>query len=158
MIVGSYSGNAGSIVNTVAVGYCSAVMTNPDVHLTNNVSIGYYALSNVAPNVIEVIENCVLIGANADIVCPAPTANVVNSIGIGYDVSITKSNQVIIGNSSIIETNLRRVLLATGAAASGSYPLKFQSGTLLTAPELGAMEFDGDHLYITTTGGRQQLT
>lgn len=46
-----------------------------------------------------------------------------------------------------------RLHLPAGAAAAGLAPLKLEPGTLLTAPELGAVEFTDDgtngHLYIT---------
>ncbi len=45
------------------------------------------------------------------------------------------------------------VNIAAGSATAGTAPLKFTPGTLLTTPELGAMEFVDDgttgHLYIT---------
>lgn len=114
--------------------------------------IGSFSFLSVASDLTNIIGIGNLVDYDAGL------ASLENSIAIGQATYIEKSNQVIIGNDSIIETKLRRVLLATGAAAAGSYPLKFQSGTLLTAPELGAMEFDGNHLYITTGAGRQQLT
>ena len=43
--------------------------------------------------------------------------------------------------------------LSPGKAAANSAPLKYTAGTLLTTPELGALEFTDDgtngHLYIT---------
>lgn len=39
------------------------------------------------------------------------------------------------------------ILLAQGGASAGQFPLKFQSGTLLTTPELGAVEFDSSEYF-----------
>lgn len=47
--------------------------------------------------------------------------------------------------------------LQAGTATANTAPLKFTAGTNLTAPEDGAMEFDGTHLYITIAGVRQTI-
>lgn len=47
----------------------------------------------------------------------------------------------------------KTVTIRPGTAAAGTAPLKFTSGTLLTAPETGAAEFAGDNLYFTITTG-----
>jgi hypothetical protein len=48
--------------------------------------------------------------------------------------------------------------IAAGSATAGTAPLKFTSGTLLTTPEPGAIEYDGTHFYGTDSGGtRHQL-
>lgn len=47
--------------------------------------------------------------------------------------------------------------LKAGSAIANTAPLKFSSGTLLTAPETGAIEFDGTHFYGTISSNRYQL-
>ena len=48
--------------------------------------------------------------------------------------------------------------IKAGAAAASSAPLKIDAGTLLSTPEVGAIEFDGTHFYGTVNGGtRKQL-
>lgn len=47
----------------------------------------------------------------------------------------------------------QRVTIRAGTAASGTAPLKFTSGTLMTTPEAGAMEFNNNLLYFTITSG-----
>jgi hypothetical protein len=44
-------------------------------------------------------------------------------------------------------------LLTAGTASAGTAPLKFTSGTLLSSPEAGAVEFNSDTLYFTITTG-----
>lgn len=44
-----------------------------------------------------------------------------------------------------------------GGATTGSAPLKFDAGTLLSVPEDGAIEYDGQHLYASAGGVRYQL-
>ena len=50
-----------------------------------------------------------------------------------------------------------RLELPAGAATASKAPLKFLSGTNLTTPENGAMEFDGTNLYFTTGGIRKTI-
>lgn len=47
----------------------------------------------------------------------------------------------------------KTITIRPGTAASGSAPLKFTSGTLMTTPEAGAMEFNNNLLYFTITSG-----
>lgn len=49
------------------------------------------------------------------------------------------------------------VHIVAGSTAAGSAPIKLVSGTLMTTPENGAIEYDGTHLYITIGGVRKQL-
>ena len=45
----------------------------------------------------------------------------------------------------------QKITIRAGAASAGSAPLKFTTGTLLSTPETGAMEFAGDNYYLTQT-------
>jgi len=45
------------------------------------------------------------------------------------------------------------LMLKAGTATANSAPLKFTSGVLNTTAEVGAIEFTGDKMYITITGG-----
>ncbi len=47
--------------------------------------------------------------------------------------------------------------LRAGTASVGGAPIKLESGTLLTTPENGAVEFDGNDLYVTENSTRQIL-
>lgn len=47
----------------------------------------------------------------------------------------------------------KTVTIRAGTATSGTAPLKFTSGTLMTTPEAGAMEFNNNFLYFTITSG-----
>lgn len=49
-----------------------------------------------------------------------------------------------------------RLHLAAGSETAGTAPLKFTAGSVLTTPEPGAIEFDGNSLYFTTSGGVRQ--
>lgn len=47
----------------------------------------------------------------------------------------------------------QKITVRAGTASAGTAPLKFTSGTLLSAPETGAVEFNNDSLYFTITTG-----
>lgn len=47
----------------------------------------------------------------------------------------------------------KTVTIRPGTTAAGTAPLKFTSGSLMTTPEAGAVEFETDSLYFTTTTG-----
>ena len=50
-----------------------------------------------------------------------------------------------------------RLHLPAGTATANTAPLKFTSGTALTTPENGAIEYHSSHLYFTDGGTRYQL-
>lgn len=47
----------------------------------------------------------------------------------------------------------QKITVRAGTATAGTAPLKFTSGTLLSTPEAGAVEFNTDTLYFTITTG-----
>lgn len=56
------------------------------------------------------------------------------------------------------DTNISSQLhLKSGSSISGNSPLKINSGSLLTNPENGAIEFGSGHLYVTVGSVRYQL-
>jgi hypothetical protein len=76
------------------------------------------------------------------------------NFGGGSPVLFTTGNKLRIGNGTTPTAILH---LTAGTASANSSPLKFTSGTNLTTPEAGAMEFDGTHLYITIGSTRFTL-
>jgi len=52
----------------------------------------------------------------------------------------------------------KKITIRPGTATAGTAPLKFSSGTLLTSPEAGAVEFQTDRLYFTQTTGPTRKT
>lgn len=57
------------------------------------------------------------------------------------------------GTNNPVNGGHQKITIQPGTAAAGTAPLKFASGTLLTTPEAGAMEFAGDNYYLTQTTG-----
>lgn len=50
-----------------------------------------------------------------------------------------------------------KVHLAAGTTAASTAPLKLTTGTLMTSPEDGAMEYDGDYYYLTESATRAAI-
>ncbi len=77
------------------------------------------------------------------------------SIGNAYTNVIPASNTVISSQYfAIARTTASAYLhLGAGTATAGTAPLKLTSGTLLTTPEAGAIEFLTDKAYLTITTG-----
>lgn len=57
------------------------------------------------------------------------------------------------GTDNAVNGGHKTVTIRPGTASAGTAPLKFTTGTLLTTPEAGAMEFAGDNYYLTDTSG-----
>jgi len=57
------------------------------------------------------------------------------------------------GTDNAVNGGHQKITIQPGTATAGTAPLKFSSGTLLTTPEAGAVEFNTDSLYFTITTG-----
>lgn len=67
----------------------------------------------------------------------------------------TMAERMSLSGSGTLETT--RVTIQAGTATAGTAPLKFTSGTNLTTPESGAVEFDGTNYYATASTTRYTL-
>lgn len=62
------------------------------------------------------------------------------------------------GVDNVLNGGHKTITIRAGTAAANTAPLKFTSGTLLTAAEAGAIEFNSDRLYFTQTTGTTRKT
>jgi hypothetical protein len=103
-------------------------------------------------------------------------ATAANSMALGANTFTNRSNQVVIGDASVVETHLRtgvyigststtahtqptaRLHIAAGAAGAGTAPIKLTSGPVNTSAEDGALEYDGTNLYFTAGATRHTIT
>lgn len=135
---------------------------------SNNVIIGAYSdvSSGASGNVLLGYNQQgpttggqhVLIGYNVESV--HPTANgelsIQNAIfGVGNTAGTTSISTGNIG--MYVQSPTARLHLPAGAAAAGNAPLKLTTGTALTTPEDGAIEYHASHLYFTIGATRYQL-
>jgi hypothetical protein len=58
-----------------------------------------------------------------------------------------------LGTAASISAPTAWLELPAGTATAGTGPMKFTNGTLLTSPEVGALEMSGDSLYFTRNSG-----
>ena len=78
-----------------------------------------------------------------------------------FDASAANQTLRVNGRLGINIAPTAELTLPAGTATAGTAPLKFTSGTLLTASEAGAIEFNNDDYYATITtgaGGGQYVT
>jgi hypothetical protein len=147
--------------NSTAVGYASLQNATG----ANNTAIGINSGQSITTGTNNSFLGY-LAGNNA-----SQKVDATNSTAIGNGSYTTKSNQVVVGNTSITETLLNgnvgfgmtisptaRVHLPAGTATAGTAPLKLTSGTNMTTPEAGAFEFDGTNLYFTIGSTRKTVT
>lgn len=86
---------------------------------------------------------------------PGLNATITNAYALWVQAGITKlDGKAGIGNVA----PTAQLHLRAGQAGATLAPLKFNSGTNLTAPEAGAVEWDGSRLYITQTSGPTRQT
>jgi hypothetical protein len=133
--------------------------------INRNIIIGH----NAGTGITTGADNNVIIGSSSGV----PLTTGANNILIGYAVNTfaaTDNNFLNIGNAIKgwldtkkfgigIDTISATLHLKGGSTTAGSAPLKLNSGSLMTTPEAGAIEFDGTDLWITTNGGvRKKIT
>ena len=81
-------------------------------------------------------------------------------IGLGTDPSTMSSANITISsiNTGISQTTpTAKLHISGGTATANTAPIKIDSGTALTTPEDGAIEYHGSHLYFTIGSTRYQL-
>jgi len=172
--------SAGLGVDTVSnYGYTTVVGAIAASGLTSaaaSIFIGAYSGANVTSGNFNIMISSASLAVNA-----ASTITGSSNIFIGNagyvavgGSSSSSSNELNIGNAiyatglysavrvgiGIDHSNISaRLHLIAGSTSASSAPLKFNSGSLLTSPEAGAMEFLTDAFYLTITTGaaRQQI-
>lgn len=83
-------------------------------------------------------------------------------ITFGTDTNLYRSGAGILNTDGKIGIGVASATaylhIKAGTASANTAPLKFTSGTNLTSPEAGAMEWDGTNLFITQTTGPTRKT
>jgi hypothetical protein len=164
------SSNAGTIVS-FSSGTKNIFITQPasrsvyvdgtNVVASNSATIPNSLLANSA---VTINGTSVALGSSATITAAASAALTIGTglSGTSYNGStaatITIDNTVVTlaGSQTLTSKTLTAPSLTAGTAAAGTAPLKFNSGTNLTAAEAGAVEYDGNVFYATSdvTSGR----
>jgi len=179
IFLGAYAGNnAKSAGNSNFLGYytgytaTNAAYSNflgyraghSALNASYSVLIGYQA--GYEPNSsIHIGSNNIIIGTNISL--PNGTTNSMNLGGVIFGSGLCAT---ISGNPSVIPSSNGKIgigivnptaclQLPAGTATAGTSPLKLTAGINLTTPEAGAIEFNGSHLFFTSSNGgtRYQL-
>lgn len=155
-------GHSSLVANTVgeyntAAGYLSLPSNDSGSY---NVAIGYRSLRYTKAS-----QN-IAIGVDAGSGLTSGSTNILIGYNVQAPISNTSSNQLNIGNwiygnagkIGIGVTSPAAVLqLAAGTATANTAPLKFTSGTNLTTPENGAVEYNGTNYFVTSGATRYTL-
>lgn len=162
-------------INNTAVGASSLINSTTS---SQHTAVGYQALYNNTTGTGNTSIGAETLKSNttgsnnvaAGNLAGSTLASGDNNIFIGYNaqpnISTTGSNQLNIGNwiygdNGNIGINITaptaKAHLAAGAASAGTAPLKFTSGTNMTTPENGAVEYDGANYFATSGGARYTL-
>lgn len=171
--------NTGDTI-TIPVGGNAAALTLRQNDTTNNpkgllivqaaAAIGLDIAQQNNGQALRIVHNDSSSGGNLaalDIVRTANSASLVRGISVSATnagaggvraIDVTggvKADNLSAGN---VSTPTAKVHIAAGSATANTAPLKFTSGTNLTTPEAGAMEWDGSNLYVTQTSGPTRKT
>jgi hypothetical protein len=100
--------------------------------------------------------NAMIIGGIAYYVWGISTGNTTFQIqGNNNGGLVQLAGRTAMGSNSFSPTAYAH--FAAGQTTAGFAPVKFTAGTLLSTPEAGAVEFDGNELYLTTSSVRYKL-
>lgn len=135
-------------------------------------SLNYYTLSPAGSNTQVQFNDSSVVNATAGFTFNK-TSNNVNVANTVNAASFTIGSSFIANSTQLVHTGSANVAtlsigvaaptayvhIKAGAAATSSAPLKFTSGTNLTTPEAGAVEYDGTIVTITpsTSYGRAAI-
>jgi hypothetical protein len=137
--VGDFSGSRCTGTGSVFVGGHCGYTNTVSITGTGNIAMGYQTMLNQSNNFTG--SKNIFIGYQCALEANGQVMNVGNTIVLGNTAFSTKSNQVVLGNSSVIETILRGDVLMTTA---DSNKLLFGAGKDMS------LYYDGTNGYITT--------
>lgn len=158
---GPMNANTTGLANT-AIGANTLLVSNGDRNiaigaaaLSANTSGGYnIAIGDFAGTVNTTGDHNIFIGASANSVGTGLTY----AVAIGAGALVSQSDSIVIGSTQRVGINTAApsayLHLPAGTITAGFAPLKFTSGTNLTTAENGAIEYDGNNFYQTTSGLR----
>lgn len=83
-----------------------------------------------------------------------------NKVQVGVFGLDTDSDAIFYGSVGLgVDPPTAQLHISSGSAGSGNAPIKFSPGTLLTTPEPGSLEYNGNDIFYTTdSGSRRNIT
>lgn len=131
--------------NNVAIGGSALALVNA----SNNIAIGFSAGNNLTTGIMNIIIGNDLDSPTATNSSTLTIGNLIFGAGLDGAGTTLASGGVGIG----VITPTAKLHLRAGTTVANTAPLKFNSGTSMTAAEAGAMEFTTDDLFFTITTG-----
>ena len=137
----------------------------------NNTAVGTYGLqdnttgsyntaigNNTGRGIVTGTGNTIL-GAGVTGLAAALTNNIILANGTGaIKAQNDGTNWNFTGNLGIgVPSPTAYLNIKAGTATAGTAPIKLTAGTNLTAPEAGAIEYDGTNLYFTPSATRETI-
>lgn len=152
---GSFNADGGDNSNWVAVGYRAGWSSKIG---GGSIVIGYRAGSGAAANQRSSADQfCIHIGYDStrDASLDPVASPIVNVISIGKNARVAASDSAVIGSTTDpvklgINMTTPTARLHLPAGINTVAPLKLTSGTNLSAPQAGAIEYDGTKFYATS--------
>ncbi|MCA1590976.1 MAG: hypothetical protein LC734_11465 [Acidobacteria bacterium] len=158
------------ILSLLAVGNSYADTPIKDITITGSASqikSGAFAVKSGATVTVEagatldttagtVKVGTVSSGTNANVVVDA---NGTGKFQVNDTVTTATNADLVVDPDGTGKLDLRAAPLKAGTATAGTAPVKFTAGTILTAAEAGAVEFDGSWFYYSnSTPTRKRFT
>ena len=138
-----------------------------DINVDGNVNIGglldVATLNHNGPIAIKTAGGTETLDLNADQVRAKVPLYADSGLGIiGGGIYQYSGNPLVIGASTTTKSGnvidiAKPTIFRGGSTVAGTAPIKLTSGTNLTTPEDGAIEYDGSHLYFTSGTSRYKL-
>lgn len=116
---------------------------------SNNTIIGYRVASGASS-----FSNCILIGYDSTVAGPFFGSNVLNIGNAIQGTGLGGTPNIGIGS---VSSPSARLQVPAGSATASTSPFKFTSGTNLTTPENGAVEYNGTDYFVTAQSARQKI-
>jgi parallel beta-helix repeat protein len=134
--------------------YFPAVAASGNATITNGYSIGTQGNIQVGGSTIQMSNG----GANSTLQIPnSTTAFRIQTGGSNATRFTIATSTGLIGIGPTAPTPTAYLTLAAGTATASTAPLKLTSGTNLTTPEAGAIEFDGTNYFATSSTTRYTI-
>ena len=153
--------------SNIAIGY--SALSNTSGWFQDNVAVGSYALDNVSGNFNVAVGDYAgeglgngsyntFVGQEAGFNA-SQLSTAQNSMALGYDAYTTKSNQVVLGNSNVVETLLRGIVgIGTTSPLSRLSVVNNPAGGSLTGKAAALFDqYENEDIFTASASGATKM-